>query len=64
MNSVFEILQRILRLLQVLTSAPPVSPNKCKILLKTLEQLSIDNLALMNSCIEYVQKKFRALSPI
>ena len=30
-----------------------VSHNKCKILLKTLEQLSIDNLTLMNSCIEY-----------
>jgi hypothetical protein len=35
------------------TPAPQVSHNKCKILLKTLEQLSIDNLTLMNSCIEY-----------
>jgi len=30
-----------------------VSHNKGKFLLKTLEQLSIDNLTLMNSCIEY-----------
>jgi hypothetical protein len=30
-----------------------VSHNKSKILLKTLEQLSFDNLTLMNSCIEY-----------
>jgi hypothetical protein len=33
-----------------------VSRNKCKILLKTLEQLSIDNLILMNSCIEFTLK--------
>ena len=33
--------------------ATQVSLNKGKIFLKTLEQLSIDNLTLMNSCIEY-----------
>jgi len=41
--------------------APPVSPNKRKILLKTLEQLHIDNLALMSSCIEFAPKSFKAL---
>ena len=35
-----------------------VSPNKCKILFKTLEQLSIDNLILMNCCIEYMVTRF------
>jgi hypothetical protein len=46
---------------------PPVprdSHNKCRILLKTLEQLSIDNLTLMNSYIEYALKRWPRLSPI
>jgi hypothetical protein len=42
------------------TPAPQVSHNKGKILLKTLEQLSIDNLTLMNSCIEFDLQMFKA----
>ena len=45
-----------LELYSNLPPAPQVSLNKGKILLKTLEQLSIDNLTLMNNCIEYTKK--------
>ena len=45
----------IARVTNELNLALQVSLNKCRILLKTFEQLSIDNLTLMNSCIGYAE---------
>jgi len=55
-NLLVGILYELLLFLVLATligAAGAVSPNKRKILLKTLEQLHIDNLALMSSCIEF-----------